>query len=77
MAFVEDRRKALEDFLMKLAGISFLHYSEEYQLFLRSDKTDIEKVLHKYQTVSYEEITVQYKKVFTHLAGVRDERYSK
>jgi len=66
---VEDRRKALEDFCEKLAGILFLHYSEEYQLFLRSERADIDKVLQKYHVISYEEIIVRYKKIFTHLAG--------
>lgn len=43
-SFVSERRKYLEVFMQKVAKLKHLWYSAEFQLFLRTPGTDIEKV---------------------------------
>jgi len=67
--FIEDRRKFLEYFCQKISEISYLYYSEEFQIFLRSTNNDVEKALAPLQIVVYEEIIAKYSQCFKHLAG--------
>lgn len=43
-AFVEERRRLLELFCIKLSHLKHLWYSEEFQIFLRSTNPEIDKV---------------------------------
>jgi len=42
--FIEERRKGLDVFCKAITAIPYLHYSEEYQLFIKTTSGDIEKV---------------------------------
>jgi hypothetical protein len=42
--FVEERRRLLEMFCLKLSQLKHLWYAEEFQVFLRTNSHDVEKV---------------------------------
>jgi len=54
--FLEQRRKQYEMFCQKMSEISYLHYSAEYQLFLRSTSLDITFELSRFPRTDYVEI---------------------
>jgi len=67
--FIEERRKQLQSFCKKVGDLSFLHYSEEYQIFLRSGNPDLEKTYAPMLKVSPEEIVLKYSTTFSSLSG--------
>jgi len=62
--FLEGRRKELEMFTQKITELPHLHYSREYQLFLRSSNPNFEADLIPFQNVTYDDIIMRYKAVF-------------
>jgi len=67
--FIEDRRRQLQTFCKKIGELPYLHYSEEYQIFIRSGNPDLEKALAHLQKVSYEDLIQKYSTSFNHLSG--------
>lgn len=69
---VEERTKYLDEFCKKLAGLKYLYYSKEFQIFLRGAKnnTDLEKLLKGLGEQTYEELIEKYAKIFHDLNGV-------
>jgi len=66
---VDDRAKFLHNFCKQIAETPHLHYSDVYQVFLRTRMVDLDPILHQYQKVRYEDIIRRYSAVFGHLAG--------
>jgi len=66
--FVEDRLKGLEFFCKNVSRIIFLHYSEEFQLFIRSASPDIEKQLNNIPKLKPIELIEKYSTTFSYLA---------
>jgi len=54
--FLEQRRKQYEMFCQKMSEIQYLHYSPEYQIFLRSSNTDLHYELSRFPRADYMEI---------------------
>lgn len=67
--FIEDRRKGLDVFCKAITAIPYLHYSDEYQLFIKTNNPDIEKALSVFQKVTAEDIIARYSTSFSDLAG--------
>jgi hypothetical protein len=67
--FIEERRKGLDVFCKAITAISYLHYSEEYQLFIKTTSGDIEKLLLAYSKTIAEELISRYAVFSTTLAG--------
>ncbi len=42
--FIEDRRRELENFCVKIAAIKHIFYSDEFRVFLKANANDVEKV---------------------------------
>lgn len=68
--FVKLRKIGLNDFLHKVANLPHLHYSKEFQLFLRSHALDLEKELKQHQRVYFDEVIQRYASTFQHLAQI-------
>ena len=90
--FIEERRKQLQSFCKKISDLPFLHYSgnkwvskimsidnwlEEYQIFIRSGNTDLEKTFAPMQKVGPEEIIMRYTTTFSTLSGVNENNLRK
>ena len=69
-AFVEIRKRHLNYFCTKVAELPHLFYSNEFQLFLRSQETDVTKSLLAYPKHSYTELVTKFKDTFPILFGV-------
>jgi len=54
--FLEQRRKQFEMFCQNMSEIPFLHYSPEYQIFLKSTSADLSLEFIRYQRIDYMEI---------------------
>lgn len=67
--FIEDRRRFLDKFCKQVADIPYLYYSEEFQIFLRSNNPDIEKALNTLAKPSSEDIISKYSVTFSQLSG--------
>jgi len=67
--FIEDREKFLHYFSNKMCEIPYLYYSEEFQIFLRTTNSDIDKALGPLNIIVYEDIINKYSVAFRHLAG--------
>jgi len=66
--FVEKRLHGLHTFCKSVSRVYHLHYSEEYQAFIRSPNNDVDKLLHPFQKIKHKEIIAKYTTVFAHLA---------
>lgn len=66
--FIEDRRRHLDKFCEKVSEISYLHYSQEYQIFLRGG-SDFAKAIIPCQKVNSDDIISKYTVTFNHLSG--------
>jgi len=69
--FLEGRRKEFEMFVQKITELPHLHYSREYQLFLRSNNPNFEQELEPFQKVAYEDVIMRYKTVFKQILQLR------
>lgn len=69
---LKERLSFFEDFYRKIALISFLYYSKEFQLFLRGNKNnaDIEKSLKALPAENYEEVLKKFGVCFVQFSGV-------
>lgn len=68
--FIEERRRALDQFCSQIAKLKHLHYSQEYQVFVRaSSGSDIEKALKALPSLSHEALLEKYQKEFSYLSG--------
>jgi len=63
--FLEQRRKQFEMFCQNISELTYLHYSAEYQLFLRSTSGDLSLDLMRYQKIDYTEIMARLGKQFS------------
>jgi hypothetical protein len=61
---VNERIKYLTYFLNCIAKTKCLFLSEEFQLFLNSNSSDLKKLFDKMQKPTYESIVLRYEKVF-------------
>jgi len=66
---VRERKKYLNRFCQKIAELSYLHYYDGYQEFLRSKNPSVEKALKPFEKHDYEEIINRYANTFQKLAG--------
>lgn len=62
--FVEERRRGLNYFCEKVAGIKYIYYCDCFQLLIRSKGGDIEKSLEAMPTPSTLEKLNLYKQLF-------------
>jgi len=62
--FVYERKRQLELFLQRMAEIPYLHYSEEYQIFIKSSRNDFDQEIQKYENVTYQNILERYNEHF-------------
>lgn len=69
-AFVEERRRFLQYFCIKLAERKYLYYSEEGRLFFRSKSSDIELLFNQLPKTQISNIIENYKRTFAYLSGV-------
>lgn len=68
--FIEERRNALDKFCKQAAVLKHLHYSQEYQIFIRaSSGADIEKALKTLPSLTNEALLEKYQKEFNYLSG--------
>jgi len=67
--FIEERRRQLQTFCKKIGDLSYLHYSEEYQIFIRTGNPDLEKTFAPMQKVAYDDLITKYSTTFSHLSG--------
>lgn len=67
--FIDDRRKYLEKFCTSLAKLKHLFYSEEFNIFIRSSATEVEKAFNGLPKLTSEELISKYHKNFSFLAG--------
>jgi len=63
--FLEQRRKQYEMFCQKMSEIPYLHYSAEYQLFLKSTSENITFELNRFPKTDYVEIMSRLDLTFT------------
>lgn len=57
--FIEIRRKQLHHFVKQIALQKCLYYSDEFQLFIRSNSQNFEKELQNLKKVTFQEIVVK------------------
>ncbi|KRX09015.1 Phox homologous domain [Pseudocohnilembus persalinus] len=67
--FISERRQLFEKFLSELSKLKFLWYEQEFQTFLRSPHSDIEKALSNLPKFYYEDTINKYQNVFRSLQG--------
>lgn len=67
--FIEERRRLLNSFCKKIGELPYLHYSEEYQIFIRSGGADLEKTFAPMAKISYEDLISKYSNTFSQLSG--------
>ncbi|CAD8189257.1 unnamed protein product [Paramecium octaurelia] len=66
---VEDRKRFLQYFLEQVAKLRHIYFSDEFQTFLRTKNTDMEKALQGLPKQSIQEVYEKFKKNFPHLNG--------
>lgn len=69
--FVAARKSALEVFLRKVADLPYLHYSSEYQVFLRSTGASMEQALKGYSIINYDDMIQRFAVNFQELAMIQ------
>lgn len=68
--FIEERREALNRFCEQITKLKHLHYSQEFQIFIRaSSGADIEKALKSLPSLTTEALLEKYQKEFNYLSG--------
>ncbi|EGR33888.1 PX domain protein, partial [Ichthyophthirius multifiliis] len=68
--FLEDRRKFLQYFMVKLSNLPYLWYSEEIKQFIRNNNNqDFEKIITNMPKQSNDDIINKYKTTFSYLSG--------
>lgn len=66
---VKERKKYLNRFCQKIADLSYLHYYDAYQEFIRSKAPSVEKALQPWAKHDYADIIERYSATFSNLAG--------
>ncbi|CAD8077497.1 unnamed protein product [Paramecium sonneborni] len=66
--FIDDRMRSLQDWMRIMAQSKYFWYSEEFQLFIKTNG-DIEKALTQVPKLTYDEIINKYQDTFTDLSG--------
>ena len=61
---VTERLKYLNHFLNEIGKVPYLFMSEEFQLFINSNSSDLKKMYEKMQKPTYEYIAQRYQKTF-------------
>jgi len=65
--FIEERRKALDQFCKNIAQKPSLQNSEEFQVFIKSKNTEVEKLLSIFQKFNVEDTISKYLTYFPYL----------
>lgn len=66
---MEERRRFLQYFCIKLAERKYLYYSPEGMIFFRSKSQDIELLFNQIPKIQTKNIIDNYKKTFAYLSG--------